>query len=282
MDSVAQKITALNSEVSRTLFDLTDKLTAQVDLLARVREAVELERKDLERLHKIDIAAVSVDQLVQDYGRERERLETEIQARRAEWEHETRTTERERKEAEEAFRKQRQREGEEYEYKKLLERKKTQDRYEEELRLLEKKNQEQQQELDRNWAEREDGLKEREEELVKLRQQVEELPKRIAAEKEAALAEASRQAAANYEQRIMILQKDAEAEQKVAALQVATLQESVKRQTEHIAALEKALDEAKRQVQDIALKAIEGASGSRALAHVNQIAMEQAKGRPQG
>ncbi len=252
MDSVAQKITALNSEVSRTLFDLTDKLTAQVDLLARVREAVELERKDLERLHKIDIAAVSVDQLVQDYGRERERLETEIQARRAEWEHETRTTERERKEAEEAFRKQRQREGEEYEYKKLLERKKTQDRYEEELRLLEKKNQEQQQELDRNWAEREDGLKEREEELVKLRQQVEELPKRIAAEKEAALAEASRQAAANYEQRIMILQKDAEAEQKVAALQVATLQESVKRQTEHIAALEKALDEAKRQVQDIA------------------------------
>lgn len=282
MDSVAQKITALNSEVSRTLFDLTDKLTAQVDLLARVREAVELERKDLERLHKIDIAAVSVDQLVQDYGRERERLETEIQARRAEWEHETRTTERERKEAEEAFRKQRQREGEEYEYKKLLERKKTQDRYEEELRLLEKKNQEQQQELDRNWAEREDGLKEREEELVKLRQQVEELPKRIAAEKEAALAEASRQAAANYEQRIMILQKDAEAEQKVAALQVATLQESVKRQTEHIAALEKALDEAKRQVQDIALKGIEGASGSRALAHVNQIAMEQAKGRPQG
>lgn len=38
----------------------------------------------------------------------------------------------------------------------------------------------------------------------------------------------------------------------------------------------------KRQVQDIALKAIEGASGSRALAHVNQIAMEQAKVRPQG
>lgn len=37
-----------------------------------------------------------------------------------------------------------------------------------------------------------------------------------------------------------------------------------------------------RQVQDIALKAIEGASDSRALAHVNQIAIEQAKGRPQG
>jgi hypothetical protein len=40
--------------------------------------------------------------------------------------------------------------------------------------------------------------------------------------------------------------------------------------------------DAKQQVQDIALKAIEGASGSKALSHVNQIAMEQAKNRPQG
>jgi hypothetical protein len=36
-------------------------------------------------------------------------------------------------------------------------------------------------------------------------------------------------------------------------------------------------------VQDIAVKAIEGASGARALSHINQIAMEQAKHRsPQG
>jgi colicin import membrane protein len=78
------------------------------------------------------------------------------------------------------------------------------------------------------------------------------------------------------------LQKDAEAERKVAELQVKTLQETLSRQTDHVTALEKALEEAKRQVQEIALKAIEGASGSRALSHVNQIAMEKAKGRPQG
>jgi hypothetical protein len=36
------------------------------------------------------------------------------------------------------------------------------------------------------------------------------------------------------------------------------------------------------KVQDIAVKAIEGASGARALSHINQIAMEQAKNRPQG
>ena len=46
-------------------------------------------------------------------------------------------------------------------------------------------------------------------------------------------------------------------------------------------ALEKQLADAKQQVQDIAVKAIEGASGAKALSHVNQIAMEQAKNRPQ-
>jgi hypothetical protein len=282
VDSVAQQISAVGSQISRTLNDLTDKLTGEVDLLGRVREAVQLERQELERLHKIDIAATSIDQLVQDYERERERLETEIQTRRAEWEQESRTAERERKEAEDALRKQRQRENEDYEYKKQLERKKAQDKYEEESRQLEKQNTERQEELERNWARREDSLKEREDELLRLRQEFEHMPDRIRAEKESALAEAGREAAARYEQRILILQKDSEAERRVAELQVKTLQETLKRQTEQIASLEAALEEAKRQVQEIALKAIEGASGSSALAHVNKIAMEQAKGRPQG
>jgi hypothetical protein len=43
--------------------------------------------------------------------------------------------------------------------------------------------------------------------------------------------------------------------------------------------IEKRLEEAKRQVQEIAVKAIEGASGTKALAHIEQIAMEQAKTR---
>lgn len=281
VDSVTRQISTLGTEISRTLIDMTERLTGEVDLLAKVREAVQLERQELERLHKIDIAATSLDQMVQDYERERERLEEEIQTRRSEWEQEARAAERERKEAEEALKKQRQRENDDYEYRKQLERKKAQDKYDEEMRLREKQNEERQEELERDWAQREAALKEKEEELARLRREVEEIPKRLAAERESALAEATRQAAAGYEQQILVLQKDAQAERKVAELQVKTLEETLKRQAEHILSLEKALEEAKRQVQEIALKAIEGASGSRALAHVNQIAMEQAKGRPQ-
>jgi colicin import membrane protein len=61
---------------------------------------------------------------------------------------------------------------------------------------------------------------------------------------------------------------------------VKTLEDATARQAAQIEALQKQVEEAKQQVQDIAVKAIEGASGARALAHINQIAMEQAK-RPQ-
>ena len=79
-----------------------------------------------------------------------------------------------------------------------------------------------------------------------------------------------------------MLRKDAETEKRVSELRVQNLEESVARQQAQIAALEKQLADAKQQVQDIAVKAIEGASGSKALSHINQIAMEQAKNRPQG
>jgi uncharacterized coiled-coil protein SlyX len=97
---------------------------------------------------------------------------------------------------------------------------------------------------------------------------------------ERAVNEARRQADQQFEQRLLIASKDADADKRVAELRVKTLEETVTHQTEQLAALQKQVDEAKQQVQEIALKAIEGASGARALSHVNQIAMEQARTRP--
>ena len=282
VESVVRETSGLGLEISKALSEISAKLVEEVNLLASVREAVALERKELERLYKIDVAATSVDQLVQDYTRQKQELETEIAAKRAEWEEQTRATERERKEQEEALRKQRQREIDEYEYKKTLERKKAQDKYDEEIRLEERKNKERQETLEKGWQQREAALKESESELARLRKESEELPARQKKEAQVAAAEAAKSTAAQFEQQILMLKKDSDTERRVSELQVKTLEESVSRQAAQIAALEKQLSEAKQQVQDIAVKAIEGASGARALSHINQIAMEQAKNRPQG
>jgi colicin import membrane protein len=281
-ESVVTGISALGRDIGRTLSDLSDKITAEVQRLQSVREAVRLEQEELTRLHKIDVAATALDQLVQDYQREKERLESDISTRRSEWEEEVRTTERDRKEVEDQVRKQRQREIDEYEYKKALERKKAQDKYDEEQRLLEKRNKERQEELERSWQLREVALKDREDELARLRADAAAFNERLEKERHAAAAEATKEAERRFEQQILVLKKDNETEKRVSDLQIKSLELTIAKQAEQLGALQKQLDEAKQQVQEIAVRAIEGASGAKALTHINQIAMEQAKNRPQG
>lgn len=278
VESVVQKITAMNLEISKALTDLSQKLIAEVENLNNVRDAVALETKELERLHKIDIAATALDQMVEEYHAEKAKLEAEILSRRAAWDNEELDREREQKESEEALKKQRQREVENYEYQKNLERKKAQDKYDEDVRLLEKKNKEKQETLEKSWQQREATLKEKEE-WARLKKEVEEYPARTKREIEAAVKAAVQAAEQRFEQLFALSRKDAEAEKRLAEMQIKSLQETVARQTAEIEALHRKLDEAKKQVQDIAVKAIEGASGANALAHVNQIAIEQAKTR---
>jgi colicin import membrane protein len=110
VEAVVQEISALGLQISKALAGLSTKLVDEVEQLSAVREAVHLERSELERLHKIDVASTALDQMVQDYAREKERLEAEIAEQRAAWEDESSNAERERKELEENLKKTRARE----------------------------------------------------------------------------------------------------------------------------------------------------------------------------
>jgi hypothetical protein len=272
VEIVVQRLSGLGLEISKALADISGKLVSEVERLTSIREAVSLEQRELERLHKLDIAATSLDQLVQDYQSQNVKLEQEISARRLAWEAEELERARDQKEYEDNLKRQRQREVEDYEYKKALERKKAQDKYDEDQRLLEKKNREKQEDLQKSWNQREAALKERE---------VSDFPGRLKKETDAAVSAAVKSAEQRFEQQVVLLRKDGESERRLAELQVKALQETVSRQAAEIDKLQALVEEAKRQVQDIAVKAIEGASGAQALNHINKIAMEQAKTRPQ-
>lgn len=157
VEVVVQKISGLGLEIGKALADVSEQLTQEVNVLATMREAVALERKELEQLHKMDGAATALDQIVQNYAQEKQRAEAEMNA----------------------------------------------------LLLL-------------------------------------ELGFRLA----------------SHPQRCSL------------RLILETCRKT-------LTFLRKRVSPSSRQVQGIALKAIEGASGSKALSHVNQIAMEQAKNRPQ-
>ena len=74
--------------VSRALSDVSTRLVAEVERLTTLREAVAIEQREHQRLHKIDIAATALDQLLQDYESRKLALQAEIAAGKAEWESE--------------------------------------------------------------------------------------------------------------------------------------------------------------------------------------------------
>ena len=279
IDSVAQKISNLNIEISKTLSDLSEKMMTEVNLLAKVREAIHLEKQELDRLHKIDVSLLAVDQLVEDYQSQKMALENEIEQTRTSWEEEQKLREKKIKEEEESLKKNRQRENDEYEYKKNLERKKEQDKYEEDVQQRDKKNREQQESLEKNWKEREVALKTQEEELAQLRKEATSYPDKLKKEIDRATIDAIKQTEQRIAQEKTLLERDREMEKKMAELKIKALEETIAQQQAQITLLQSRLEDATRQVQDIAVKAIEGASGSKALGHINQIAMEQAKNR---
>lgn len=203
VESTVQKLSNLGLEISKALSGLAEKMVAEVERLRAAREAVALETRELERIHKIDVAATALDQLIQDYRTQKEQLEAEISRRRQAWE----------------------------------------------------------------------------EELARLRKEVEEFPARLKKEIDAASAQAAKLAEQRLEHQTVLLKKDAESEKRLLELRIKILEELVDRQAREIEGLKQQFEESKRQVQEIAVKAIEGASGAQALSHVNKIAMEQAKTR---
>jgi colicin import membrane protein len=280
VEGVTQRIAGLSVEVTRALGQVAEQLVEQVHELERVREVVALEKEELERLHRIDVAATAVNALVADYAAKREQQNSEQEAARATWAQEERAREQQRKEQEESLRKSRERENDDYEYKKMLERKKAQDKFDEQLQKLEKQNRERQEALEKDWKQREETLKEREAELTELRAQVEGFPARLAREVESAVAAAVDNLKREHETRVQLLTKDFESSSRVSALHVKALEEQLPRQAAQIADLQQQLQLAKQQVQEIAIKALDSAAGAKTLEEVRQIAREQAKREP--
>lgn len=281
-DTVAQRMTALSLDVSKTLSMLAEKLNGEVTLLDNVRRAVTLETQELERLHGRDVVASSLEELLEEYREKKATLETEMKVRQEEWQAQQDLRARQLREQEEELRRQRQREKEEYEYQKALERKKDQDKYDEEKKLRDRTLKEREEALGKDWAAREALLKEREQELAALKAEVDKFPGKLQAEVTRAVADAVKAQEEKAKQQLVLLQKDRDTDKQVAVLRIAALEETVARQSAQIESLQGRLEDARVQVREIAVQAIEGASGARALAHINQIAMEQAKHRAPG
>jgi chromosome segregation ATPase len=270
-ESAVKKVTEAGLTINKTLAGINEQVMALVEELKKLDEAIHLKTEELAGLHGKDIAASAIDVLVAEYDRkkadlqaEMERLQKEIAENRAKSAAELATEQ----EAAEVARK---RAEEEYTYNIQLMRKKEQDAFAEQLRLQSATERDRKEKLEKDWAAREEGLKLREKELEDLRKQVSDFPTLLKKEADTAAAIAGNRVKGEWEMKFTLAQKDAETAQRVASMEISSLKDTNHKQAQALQALQAELAEAKRQVQTIAEKALESASGARALAEVQGV-----------
>src|SRR5690606_30865306 len=79
-----------------------------------------------------------------------------------------------------------------------------------------------------------------------------------------------------------LLAKEVEGNRRIAEFKIQALDETISKQREQIVNLSRQLEAASRQAQDLAVKAIEGASNASSFDAIKEIALEQAKNAGKG
>ncbi|XXF79000.1 kinetoplast-associated protein [Myxococcaceae bacterium GXIMD 01537] len=280
-ESAVKKVTEAGLTINKTLGGINEQVMSLVDELRKLDEAIKLKTEELTALHGRDVAASAIDVLVAEYDRKKAELQEEMERFQKENAEVRATAAQELAREREAADMTRRRAEEAYAYDTQQQRKKEQDAFQEQLRQQAASERDRKERLEKEWATREEALKLREKELEELRKQAAEVPAQLKKEADAAAAIAGNRVKAEWEVKFTLAQKDAETAQRVASMEIGSLKETNQRQAQSLTVLQAELAEAKRQVQAIAEKALESASGARALAEVQGViaSREYAKGK---
>jgi hypothetical protein len=268
--------------------ELSEQLTTRAANLSGIQESVQNELQQLKALHNLEIAEDTLDNLIksyednsktyqEEYNQRFEELSQEIYEQRNAWEKEQDEKKLSVKERNDNLTKSRQRDTTEYKYDLELQRQLEVDRYEQKQKEFYNQLEETQQEIEKQWSEREKLISEQEKQFEEFKAKVEALPK----EKEAAIKKATEEGKgiAYYQAKIKsdLYAKEVEGQKRYYEQRLQSLEQTIGNQENRIQNLSKQLESALKQVQDLAVKAIEGTANVNSYQVMKEIALEQAK-----
>ncbi|MEA3239232.1 MAG: hypothetical protein U9Q94_05575 [Candidatus Bipolaricaulota bacterium] len=299
VDSALEGTNRLRALIGTTLNDLGDKLTQQAEKLEQLTRAVRLQEARLKDLHDIEYAADTMAKLADSYAQEKDQLEKEYASRSASLEedytqrteelersHAERKAELERKienaraqwkEEEEDKKVVREREQAEYEYNRDRTRRLEEDEYAEQRAVLERELRSMREEAEKEIAARKEEIERREEEFARMSVEIEEFPQRIETAAQNARAQAIAELKKEMENKAALAEVEHEWEKKALEQTIAHLRELDSSLEKKILSLSKDLSDARKQLNVIAEKAVEGTSISKAFESVNQFTHGQGR-----
>jgi len=287
-EGVVKSIAELKGSVSKMLTDLADRLEEEVGKHAQIQRAVAVKTAELQDIYGIQRSASTLLAMIEAQERKREqmerqmtedkaRLEQEIALLRTEWSREQKEHEAQEKERDTADQKRRQREQEEYRYTFAREQQQARDAFTDETAKAQKDLAQKKAEAERAIQERERALAAREQELQALRERVEGFPKEMETAVAKAVAETRQRLEQQAKGREELLAKESAGEKNVFLARIAALEQTVKEQADRLVKLQQQAEKAYQQVQEIAVRAIEGSAQSKQLASLQQMLAEQAR-----
>ncbi len=287
-EGIVQEVSTLKLEIGGLLGQLSDRLEEEVGKYRQVRQAVEAKEEELQEIYEIEKSALSLAALIEAQHQKRQQTEAELAARkeeltweietlRAGWEKEKKVHEAEIKARDADERKRREREKEEYLYAFQREQQLAREQFEDEKARLEREITFRREQMERELADREKAIVEQETELNELRKQVSAFPKELQAAVSKAVKEAVQSLESEAKNREELLKKEFDGERNVLNTRIESLEKTVTEQNGQIAKLSQQVEKAYGQVQDIAIKAIEGTSHSQPLTNLQQLMAEQAR-----
>lgn len=267
---------------------LQQKQSTEATTLGELRSGIDANIRHLAELHGITAGEGTLVELLTSYRETAKAAEEGLSARKKElsaaaeaarlaWKKEQEEHAKAEREAKDALDKAQRREAAEYEYVTKQRREADADAGAQAKKAAEAELAGLREARDKAWAEREKAIAEREAEYAALRAKKDAHP--AALESASKKAEDEGRGLARQQAKIAadLLAKENDGKRRVFELKIASLEGQIKKQVAQIDNLSKQLATALKQAQDLAVKAIEGASNATSFNAIREIAMEQAK-----
>lgn len=291
IDGLLIDLERLRGSFGGTASALQAKLTAEAERLSALRAQADLQTSQLKGLHQITPAKDTLASLIHSYNDkettfraeiagEEQSFGEELEEKRADWRKEKELHQMKIAERDLALATRRKRDEEEYTYNLRHQREIEADQHNQEQKKLAAALDAEKAEREKQWQEREAELALRETTYQTLKERVSSFDERLDKAAKAATAEGFAIANRQAKNAADLLAKENGGIIKVKELKIASLKETLHKQEAEIAALAAKLSEAQRRAQELAVKAIEGASNESSFVAIKEIALEQAKAQP--
>lgn len=289
ISTTIKSLEQIQNNFGSAVSNLSERLISESTKLTTIRNAIAQEKLQLEQLHELtEIEDTTIDNLIQQYqanvkrfteqlNQKQEESQQEIETLLEAWTKEQETHNRLVKTRDDEYRKTQQRQQLEYEYNLNLERNLNQEEYEQEQKIKQEELKLTRTTIEKQWQEKEAAIALQEQEYSEAQIKVSGFEEQLKAKIKQGKEEGT--GIGNYQTKIKTELRNREiiGQTQNYLLRIEDLQQIIQQQESRINKLSQQLDTSLQQVQNLAVKAIEGTSNRNSFEAMKAIALEQAK-----